>query len=138
MKLILEAWSKFLNEEEKDGDKSLPAELRNLPQHIKDTIPADIRKKYMKGYPKLAPGGRIKTDSVWEGTVGASPAQIPAGTLLTVDQEIKEGRYSFKVEQPTAIKVGMDFEREVTISPGEELVIAGYQLWKHTLVGDRK
>ena len=135
MKLILESWKKFLNEEE-DGDESLPPELRNLPQHIKDTIPADIRKKYMKGYPKLAPGERIKTDSVWEGTVGASPAQIPAGTLLTVDQEIKEGRYSFKVVQPTAIKIGMSFEREATISPDDELMVAGYQLWKHTSAGD--
>ena len=137
MKLILESWKKFLNEEE-DGDESLPPELRNLPQHIKDTIPADIRKKYMKGYPKLAPGERIKTDSVWEGTVGASPAQIPAGTLLTVDQEIKEGRYSFKVVQPTAIKVGMNIEREATISPDDELMVAGYQLWKHTSAGDRR
>ena len=135
MKLILESWKKFLNEEE-DGDESLPPELRNLPQHIKDTIPPDIRKKYMKGYPKLAPGERIKTDSVWEGTVGASPAQIPAGTLLTVDQEIKKGRYSFKVVQPTAIKVGMNFEREATISPDDELMVAGYQLWKHTSAGD--
>ena len=136
MKLILESWKRFLNEEEKDGDESLPPELRNLPQHIKDTIPADIRNKYIKGYPKLVPGERIKTDSVWEGTVGVAPAQIPAGTLLTVGQEIKKGRYSFKVVQPTAIKVGMNFKREETISPDDELMVAGYQLWKHTPVGD--
>jgi hypothetical protein len=134
MKLILENWKRFLNEE--DSDESLPPELRNLPQHIKDTIPADIRKKYMKGYPKLVPGQKIKTDSVGEGTVGTSPAQIPADTLLTVDQEIKKGRYSFKVIQPTAIKIGMSFDKEATISPDDELMVAGYQLWKHTSAGD--
>ena len=137
MKLLLENWRQYLTEE-KDDDKSLPPELRNLPQHIKDTIPADIRNKYEKGYPKLVPGERIKTDSVWEGTVGVAPAQIPAGTLLTVDQEIKKGRYSFKVVQPTAIKVGMNFEREATISPDDELMVAGYQLLKHTSAGDRR
>ena len=120
------------------SDETLPPELRKLPQHVKDTIPLRVRKKYVRGYPKLVSGERIKTDSAWGGTIGPSPAQIPAGTLLTVAQEEKEGRYSFKVEQPTAIKVGMSFEREAMISPGEEIIVSGYQLWNHSPAGDER
>ncbi len=120
------------------SDETLPPELRNLPQRVKDAIPLRIRQKYVKGYPKLVPGEIIKTNSVWEGTVGALPAQIPTGTLLTVVEEKGSGKYSFKVDQHTDIKVGMSLEREETISPDDELIISGYQLWNHTVEGDAR
>lgn len=137
---ILREYVKKLLKESPDwtSDETLPPELRKLPQHVKDTIPLRIRKKYVRGYPKFVPGERIKTVSVWEGTVGASPAQIPAGTLLTVAQEKGNGKYSFRAVQLTAAKVGMSFEREATISPDEEIMVSGYQLWDHTLTGDRR
>ena len=137
---LLQEYVRELLKEDPDwtSDETLPPELRKLPQHVKDTIPLRIRKKYVKGYPKFAPGERIKTEEVWEGTVGSSPAQIPAGTLLIVSQEEKEGRYSFEVDRPTTIRVGMSFEREVEVSPGEKLMVSGYQLWKHALVGGRR
>ena len=137
MKILREYVRELLKESHDwTSDETLPPELRKLPQHVKDTIPLRIREKYVKGYPKFVPGERLKTDSVWEGTVGPSPAQIPAGTLLVVVQEEKEGRYSFEVDQPTTIKVGMSFEREVKVSPDDKLMVSGYQLWEHTLEGD--
>ena len=133
MKLLREYIRELLRENHDwTSDETLPPIFRNLPQHVKDTVPIDIRKQYVKGYPELGPGERIKTDSIWEGIIGASPTQIPAGTLLTVVRKEGRGKYSFKVDQPTIAKSGMKFERETKISPNEELIFSGYQLWKHT------
>ncbi|MEC7115914.1 MAG: hypothetical protein VXW76_05025 [Actinomycetota bacterium] len=137
MRLLREYIAELLKEEpDWTSDETLPPELRKLPQNVKDTIPLRIRKKYVKGYPKFVSGESIKTSSVWEGTIGPFPGQIPAGTLLTVVEEEKEGRYSFEVKKPTTIKVGMSFEKEAKVSPGEKLIVSGYQLWEHTLEGD--
>lgn len=139
MKILREYIRELLKESpDWTSDETLPPELRKLPQHVKDTIPLRIRKKYVRGYPKFVPGERIKTSSEWEGTVGASPAQIPAGTLLTVAQEKGDGKYSFRADQLAVVKVGMSFEREETMSPDEEIMVSGYQLWDHTLTGDRR